>query len=97
VLVPGVEVSDESDDNGRQLGPPEGGLLTLNVVPGGELEGLVEEDDGQGELHDGDPLGEGQVRNLENVLEDEKKTRISAGRQACPETTCKDPTTFELH
>ena len=81
MLVPGVEVSHESDENGRQLGPPEGGLLTLNVVPGGKLEELVEEDDRQRELHDGHPLGEGEVGNLENVLKDEKENRVSVGHR----------------
>ena len=81
MLVPGVEVSHESDENGRQLGPPEGGLLTLNVVPGGKLEELVEEDDRQRELHDGHPLGEGEVGNLENVLKDEKENRVSVGNR----------------
>lgn len=83
MLVPGVEVSEESDEDGRQLGPPKVGLLTLNVVPGSELEELVKEDDRQGELHDGDPLGEGQVGNLENVLEGGKKKSPLGLASAC--------------
>jgi hypothetical protein len=75
VLVPRVEVSHEGDNDGRQFGPPERGCLTLYIVPGGELEGLVEEDDGEGELHDGHPLGKGEMSNLEYVLLEKNNNR----------------------
>ena len=43
-------------------------FLTISVVPGNELEGLVAEKDGDGELQDHHPLFEGESRNVEDNL-----------------------------
>lgn len=44
------------------------GSLTLNVVAGGELQHLINADDGEGELEDHHPLVNGQMGQLEDHL-----------------------------
>ena len=73
VEVPSVDVSHNDGQNGQELTPLEI-LLTIRVVPGNELEELVEYDDGQRELHDSHPLLEREGSDLENVLKGKGKT-----------------------
>ena len=72
MLVPGEKVGYEGDHNGAKFVPAEGNVLTVGVVAGHELEGLVQQDDGQRELHDGHPLSHGQRRDLEHGLKGKK-------------------------
>lgn len=43
-------------------------FLTISVVPGNELEGLVHKQHGQGELEDNDPLVKRQRGDVEDNL-----------------------------
>lgn len=42
----------------------------VSVVPGDELEGLINQEHGEGELEDNHPLIEGQSRDVKNNIED---------------------------
>jgi len=44
-------------------------LFNICVIPGHELEGLVHEQDGEGELEDNDPLVNGEAGDVENNIE----------------------------
>ena len=48
-------------------------MLTVSDFPGNEFKGFVEEDDGEGELHDDHPFIDAQRCYLEDSLESEKE------------------------
>lgn len=71
--VPRVEIGDRAHNDGKALPPvaqhvaDEG--LTVRVVTGNELEGLVQEKDGQGEFEHNQPLVDGQGGDVENDIQ----------------------------
>ena len=68
MLVPSVEISGYSGHDGKEFTPATR-ILTVGVVPGHELEQLVQENDGQREFHHRDPLCESQRSDLEHSLD----------------------------
>ena len=72
--VPEVSVGNCDHQNGKTLSPVfeksvSLAFLTISVVPGNELEGLVHKQHGQGELEDNDPLVKRQSGDVEDNLQ----------------------------
>lgn len=61
--------------------------LTLQVVAGNELQHLIKEDDGEGQLQHYDPLIHIQVGQLEDQLED-IEMRVSIKSSSLTATIC---------
>ena len=71
VLAPSVEISSDSGQDGDKF-TWAACFLTVGVVPGHPLEQLVQENDGQRELHYHEPLCETQRSDLEYGLKSKK-------------------------
>lgn len=77
--VPAVGVANDGHYQCKTLTPvgQEGldwfSFLTISVVPGNELEGLVAEKDREGELQDNHPLIEWESRNVEDNLKERER------------------------